>query len=105
MCRSAQNSIVRNKKHDFQALVIDADAEYDTDIEKAASILEINPGMCSLVHMSGSRIAERNIVETGRSCPWSIVKTAFSRTSAVKIGVFCEDEDSEVSLCFTIECM
>lgn len=72
MCRSEQNSTVRDRECDFMALVINPEADYDTVIEKAASILGLNPAICSLVHLSGRKITQRNIIENGTSYRWSM---------------------------------
>lgn len=72
MCRSERNSIVRNRECDFMVVAINPEADHDTVIEKAASILGLNPAIRSLVHLSRSKKTQRNIIETGTSYRWSI---------------------------------
>ena len=99
-CKEEQkNAIVRNKDQDFMAFVIHPDADYRTVITKAAGILGLNADNCGLVHLNGSRIQNRMILENEKRYPWSTGKyllSAFARTSSVRLGLFYEDEYSEV---------
>ena len=81
------------------SLVIDPDANHETVIMRSAKLLNLNPQDCSLVHMNGSRVGNCAIVEGDHAYPWSIgryIQSIYAKTSSFKLGVFCEEQDSEV---------
>ena len=99
MCRSVKNAIVRDRERDFVSLVIDPDADYRSVIERSAKLLKMNARDCSLVHINGSRVGNCPIAEGSHTYPWSIgryLQSIYSKSSAFKLGLFCEEEDSEV---------
>ena len=99
MCRSTRNAIVRDRERDFMSLVIDPDAVHATVIARSAQLFKLPPQDCSLVHINGSRIANCALVEGDQTYTWTIgryIRIIYSKTSSFKLGLFCEEQDSEV---------
>ena len=71
MCRS-KNCIVRNWERDYISLIIDAEADHESVIAKAANLLHLEPEKCSLVHLNGCRIMNSEIIDNDGSHGWSI---------------------------------
>ena len=98
MRRSAKKGIVK-KSGDYMVVVINYEAEYNTVVEKAAKVLGLQAETCSLVHTNGSRIVNEVIVANGKRHTWCIgkyIESIYARTSAVRLGLFPEDECLEV---------
>ena len=96
MSRSGiRRSIIRN----YVSLIIDPKAAYDTVVMKGANLLHLSPERCSLFHVSGCKIMNRDMEESDGCHPWSIgryLNSTYSKHSAFKLGILCEDESSEV---------
>ena len=101
MCRNPKNSaIVHDHERDYVSLIIDPDADYKAVIQRGAKLLKVNPRECTLVHVSGgSWVSDSPIVKGTSTYPWTIgryLHSIYSKSSAFKLGLFCEEEDSEV---------
>ena len=100
MHRSERNAIVRNRERDYVGVFVDPEADHNTVIITAAELLDLNPEKCSLVNLNGCKVVDRPIVEGKQKFHWSIGRylgQTYSKTSSkYKLGLFCEDEDTEV---------
>ena len=82
------------KRGDYITLLLDGQADYDTVVAKGASRLRLPPEICSLVHMNGSKIVDDDIEDSYGCYPWTVGKylaSAYSKNSAYKLGIFCEE--------------
>ena len=98
MCRS-KNCIVRNRERDYMSLIIDAEADHESVIAKVANLLYLKPENCSLVHLNGCRIMNSEIIDNDGSHGWLIgryLRTTYAKNSSFKLGLLCENEDTEV---------
>ena len=65
MQRSVKQEIVRNKKCDHVALLMDPDADHATVVAKAAAAFSLNPDGCSLVRLSGGKLLNVAVATAG----------------------------------------
>ena len=85
---------VLRKKGDYITILVDSRADYDTLVTKGANRLQLPPEKCCLVHMNGSKIADADIEDGFGHYSWAVGKylaTTYSKKSAYKLGIFCEE--------------
>ena len=95
----SRSAIVRNCERDYTSLIIDPQADHKTVVSKAAHLLHLNPEKCSLFHLNGCKITDREMEDGDGIHPWCIgryLRSIYAKNSAYKIGLLCEDESDEV---------
>ena len=97
--QKSRGTTSRDRTQSYISLVIDPQANYSTVVTKAAQLLRLDHGKCSLFHVNGCKIPAHAIEDNDGTHPWSIgryLRSVYSKTTSFKLGLLCEDESSEV---------
>lgn len=86
----SRSTIVRIREKGYTSLIIDPNAGYATVVSKAARLLHLCPEKCSLFHVNGCKIVNRDIEDSdGCSRPWSVAHSLQSTYSKHSSNLAC----------------